>query len=84
MGSLQYMYVVMLHVGQLIKQELKNQGRTVSWLARELNCSRSNLYVIFEKSTLDTSVLMQISQLLGVDFFQYYTTELRKQKTKKN
>ena len=78
------MYVVMLHVGQLIKQELKNQGRTVSWLARELNCSRSNLYVIFEKSTLDTSVLMQISQLLGVDFFQYYTTELRKQKTKKN
>ena len=77
------MCVVMLHVGQLIKQELKNQGRTVSWLARELNCSRSNLYVIFEKSTLDTSVLMQISQLLGVDFFQYYTAELRKQKAKK-
>jgi len=45
-------------------------------MARELNCSRSNVYVIFEKATLDTAVLMQISKLLNVDFFQYYTDEL--------
>jgi len=68
--------VLMIHIGQLIRQELRNKGYTVSWMARELNCSRSNVYVIFEKATLDTAVLMQISKLLNVDFFQYYTDEL--------
>lgn len=68
----------MIHIGQIIRQELRNKGYTVSWMARELNCSRSNVYVIFEKPTLDTAVLMQISKLLDVDFFQYYTAEFER------
>lgn len=65
----------MVHIGQLIRQELKEQGRSVTWLAKNLNCSRSNVYIIFDKPTLDTSVLMQISKLLDVDFFRYYSKE---------
>ena len=72
----------MIHIGQIIKQELVNQGRSVTWLARRLNFSRSNMYKIFDKSTLDTAILMQISQLLKVDFFQYYTDELEIRITK--
>ena len=72
----------MIHIGQIIKQELVNQGRSVTWLARRLNFSRSNMYKIFDKSTLDTAILMQISQLLNVDFFQYYTDELEIRITK--
>ena len=68
----------MIHIGQLIRQELQNQGRTVAWLTRELNCSRSNVYKIFEKPTLDTAILLQVSKLLKVDFFRYYTDELSK------
>ncbi|MBR5803400.1 MAG: XRE family transcriptional regulator [Bacteroidaceae bacterium] len=68
----------MIHIGQLIRQELQNQGRTVAWLTRELNCSRSNVYKIFEKPTLDTAILLQVSRLLKVDFFRYYTDELSK------
>ena len=71
---------VMIHIGQLIKQELQSQGRTVAWLTRELNCSRSNVYKIFEKPTLDTAILLQVSKLLKVDFFRYYTNELSKEK----
>ena len=68
----------MIHIGQLIREELQNQGRTVAWLTKELNCSRSNVYKIFEKPTLDTAILLQVSKLLKVDFFRYYTDELSK------
>lgn len=73
----------MVHIGQLIRQELKEQGRSVTWLAKNLNCSRSNVYIIFDKPTLDTSVLMQISKLLGVDFFRYYSKEFVQQMSEK-
>ena len=73
----------MVHIGQLIRQELKEQGRSVTWLAKNLNCSRSNVYIIFDKPTLDTSVLMQISKLLDVDFFRYYTKEFVRQMSEK-
>ena len=74
---------IMVHIGQLIRQELKEQGRSVTWLAKNLNCSRSNVYIIFDKPTLDTSVLMQISKLLGVDFFRYYSKEFVQQMSEK-
>ena len=66
----------MIHIGQIIKQELQKKGFTVTWLTKELNCSRSNVYKIFDKPTLDTALLMQISKLLDVDLFQYYSEEL--------
>ena len=66
----------MIHIGRIIKQELQKQGYTVTWLTKELNCSRSNVYKIFDKPTLDTALLMQLSKLLDVDFFQYYSEEL--------
>lgn len=68
----------MIHIGKLIRHELQRQGRTVAWLTRKLNCSRSNVYKIFEKPTLDTAILLQISKLMEVDFFRYYTNELSK------
>ena len=73
----------MVHIGQLIRQELKEQGRSVTWLAKNLNCSRSNVYIIFDKPTLDTSVLMQIPKLLDVDFFRYYSKEFVRQMSEK-
>ena len=65
----------MIHIGQVIREELRKQGRTVSWFTKQLNFSRSNVYKMFEKPTLDTAMLMQISKLLNVDFFQYYSEE---------
>lgn len=59
----------MKHIGKLIKEELERQERTVSWLARKLSCDRSNVYRIFQKQSIDTSVLKRISIILNHDFF---------------
>ena len=69
----------MTPIGQLIKTQLKERGMTVSHLARTLSCERSNLYRIFEKDSIDTRLLLNISRALDYDFFQLYSNELRKQ-----
>lgn len=61
-----------LHIGQLIKEELERQERTVSWFARKLYCDRSNVYKIFKRPTIDTELLLRISVILNHDFFGYY------------
>jgi plasmid maintenance system antidote protein VapI len=66
-----------IHIGQLIKQEMVRQGRKPSWLAKELNYTRYNVYKIFARRYIDTETLLHISQLLGVDFFAVYTNYLQ-------
>lgn len=62
-----------MHIGKLIKQQMEEQGKTVVWLARQLSYSRTNVYKIYEKPSIDTDVLMRISVILKYDFFQIYT-----------
>ena len=61
-----------IHVGSLIKEELKRQERSISWFARKLYCDRSNVYDIFRRKSIDTDLLLRISHVLNHDFFQYY------------
>ena len=60
----------MIHVGQRIKDELERQDRTISWLARKLNCNRSRIYRTLEKTSIDTNLLKQISVILNHNFLQ--------------
>lgn len=69
--------VAEIHIGHLIKQEMEKQGRKSSWLAKELNCTRYNVYKIFERRYLDTDLLLRISFLLKVDFFLMYSSYYR-------
>lgn len=48
--------VGMLHIGQLIACTLHEQGRTVTWFARQLCCTRPNVYKIFGKENIDISM----------------------------
>ena len=66
----------MIHIGGLIKVEMQRQGRSVSWLARQLYCDRRNVYDIFKRQSIDTQQLLRISQLLGHNFFAYYLSEV--------
>jgi plasmid maintenance system antidote protein VapI len=63
----------MLHIGKLIEEELRNQGRTPTWIAKQLHCDRSNVYKIFTRKSLDTALLLRISVALERDFFKCYT-----------
>lgn len=56
-------------IGILIKEELENQERSISWFARKLSCDRSNVYRLFQKESIDTALLVRISILLRRDFF---------------
>ncbi len=65
-------------IGEIIKRELKNQGKTSVWLAEELGCHRTNVYKIYNRNTIDSGMLFHISKLLKVDFFKYFTEALKK------
>ncbi len=67
-----------MHIGQLIKQKMEEEGKTVSWLARELSYCRTNVYKIYDKKSIDTDLLLRISALLGYNFFSDYTDEFDK------
>ncbi|MBR0118124.1 MAG: helix-turn-helix domain-containing protein [Prevotella sp.] len=67
----------MVHIGETIKQTLKLRRKSVVWFAGELSCSRTNVYKIFSKPSIDTNDLLRISRILDCDFFDLYTKELR-------
>ena len=59
----------MIHIGKLIEEELRKQERTPSWLARKINCDRTNVYDIYKRKDIDTGLLKRISHALNHDFF---------------
>ncbi len=65
-----------IHIGHLIQTELKQQGRTVTWLAQYLNIDRRVCYRIFNSYSIDTQMLFRISELLGKNFFSIYIERL--------
>lgn len=70
-----------MHIGARIREVLMQKSReyTVTWLAKQLNCHRVNIYDIFNRSTIDTELLRRISLVLGHDFFQDLSDDLKKQ-----
>lgn len=67
------------HIGQKIRERLDEKEHSVVWLARQLACSRTNVYKFFEKAHIDTQMLTRISLILEYDFFAVLSSELRKQ-----
>ena len=62
-----------IHIGQLIRAQLKADDRSVSWLAREIHCTRNNVYKILNKPSLEGDLILRISNAMNFNFFQYYT-----------
>jgi AraC-like DNA-binding protein len=62
-----------IHIGKDIKQHLKDNGHSVAWLARQMNCERTKLYRIFNSYYIDTETLFRISKILKHDFFAPYS-----------
>lgn len=62
-----------LHIGHLIREQLKADQRSVSWLAREIGCTRNHVYKIFNKASLEGDLIFKVSIAMNFNFFQYYT-----------
>ena len=52
----------------MIRAELKAQGRTVTWFAKAIHTTRTNVYKIMDKESIDLKLLIRISKLLHYDF----------------
>lgn len=65
-----------VHIGNMIKEELNSQGRSVNWLAKSIYCEKSNIYKMFKRKSIDLEQLMKISEVLGHNFLKDCFEEL--------
>ena len=65
-----------MHIGKKIKTVVRSQGRSVSWLAAQIPCDRSNIYNIHKRDTIDVKLLMRLSDILGHNFLQDLLDEM--------
>lgn len=64
-----------MHIGNILRDKLKQDGKSVVWLARELGCHRTNIYNLFDKYSIDTQLLERISIIMRYNFFDLYREE---------
>lgn len=57
-----------IHIGKLIKEQLKIKRYSTAKLAEKIGCQRQNIYDIFRRKSIDTDMLVKISQELDYDF----------------
>lgn len=65
-----------IHIGNLIRDELRRQGRTNAWLMDRIGVSERTLQRLFNKPSIDTQQLCLISSVLQTDFFRFYSDAL--------
>ena len=66
-----------VHIGNKIKEKFLDSGLSGAEFARLLNYERTNIYRIFERESIDTVLLLKISEVLQFDFFVYYHPEIK-------
>lgn len=64
-----------LHIGELVKAELKRQERSIAWLAKQIGYTRQNLYHLLDRPYIYTDLLLKISDILDYDFFSCFSSE---------
>lgn len=70
----------MIHIGKQIRLKMEERNETVVWLAKHLSCSRTNVYKIFQKHSVDTDILSRLSLILDFDFFSLFSEDLKRNK----
>lgn len=62
-----------IHIGKLIQEKFKASGYSVAEFATILHCDRTNIYRIFNRSSIDCELLNSISKALHYDFLKEYS-----------
>lgn len=65
----------MKHIGKLIWDRLQELERSPGWLAKKINCDRTNVYKIIRRQSIDTELLARISKALDYNFFKDLSDE---------
>ena len=65
-----------VHIGSLIKAEVKHCGMTFTEFAKCIGIQRQNVErKVFSQPGLNTDLLVQISEVLNFDFFKYFQND---------
>jgi 4-diphosphocytidyl-2C-methyl-D-erythritol kinase len=59
-----------MHIGERIKEVMEQKHRSVVWVARQIDCERTNVYNIFARKDINTNLLRQLCTILEHDFFK--------------
>jgi transcriptional regulator with XRE-family HTH domain len=59
-----------IHIGKIIKDVFETRNINISEFAELLNCERTNIHKIFKRKSIDTDMLVKISQILNYDFLR--------------
>lgn len=69
-----------IHIGKEIHQIFISKGLTVTEFAKRINKSRENMYHVFNRKSIDTDLLLKISEVLEYDFFTVYISNSAEKK----
>jgi len=62
----------MVHIGQKIEEVIHELNMPITEFASRINKSRTVIYNIFKRQTIDTGLLYKISEVLEYNFFKLY------------
>ncbi|OJU49708.1 MAG: hypothetical protein BGN96_10600 [Bacteroidales bacterium 45-6] len=71
-------------IGQIIRERVDAVNMEVTVFAKAINKERSNVYDIFKRDSIDTSLLKKIGQVLDYDFFQHFIEKKTIERLKMN
>ena len=58
-----------IQLGSIIKQKFQETSITVEEFAEKINCERTTVYDVFKRKSVDSELLIKISEALNFDFY---------------
>jgi lambda repressor-like predicted transcriptional regulator len=74
----------MVHIGQKIEETLREKGMSVMAFSKKIKRSRNVVYDIFNRTSINTELLLLICKALETDFFKLYSERLQTKKANEN
>ncbi|MDR1758056.1 MAG: hypothetical protein LBR51_03720 [Bacteroidales bacterium] len=68
-----------IHEGKLVKQRLKEEGRSITWLANKLCCHVRTIYKILSKKHITPDLMLQIATILEWHVYHVYDELIEKE-----
>ena len=61
-----------IDIGSSVRRKMSEHGTSISWLAKQINCDRSNLRKHLYKEQIYPELLQKICIALKTNFFEEY------------
>ena len=76
------MKIERINLGEIIREKVSQSGMTNAAFARKIGLARQNVNkTVFEKMSLDTNLLITVSEVLECNLFDYFKSDADEKKT---